>query len=345
MFKKKTNIKIALLCIISILSISIVGCSNNSSTSNAGDKLDITPITWGSASLGGSAQMVITAIGTVVSNKDPSLKITVQATGGTAENPRLLRDKAVEIGHTTEAYNAFTSQGRFEGEPPIEDMMVLMKTYGVEAIFIVLDKSEIKSMDDLAGKKICVGPPGAGITEMSTVMLEAYGYNDDNVNIITLGYNESVDGLKDGSIDVLASFTTGGIAAPYLSQLDETSNIRALNVSSEVLQPVYDKYPDFAESSIPAGALKSLKEEYTTLASFGVQICDTRLSEEAAYSIVKNTYENIEELSVYHFLASTLDIKTALNGIPKQIPIHPGTAKYLKEQGVWDDNYTVGELK
>lgn len=340
MFKKKTNIKIALICLISILTISMAGCS-----SNGGDKSGITPITWGSASLGGSAQMVITAIGTVVSNKDPSLKITVQATGGTAENPRLLRDKAVEIGHTTEAYNAFASQGRFEGEAPIEDMLVLMKTYGVEAIFVVLDGSEIKSMEDLAGKKICVGPPGAGITQMSTAMLEAYGYDDKNINIITLGYNESVDGLKDGSIDVLASFTTGGIAAPYLSQLDETSKIRALDLNSDVLQSAYDKFPDFAESVIPAGALKSLKDDYTTLASFGVQICDSRLSEEAAYSIVKNTYENIEELSVYHYLAKTLDLKTALVGIPKQIPIHPGTAKYLKEQGVWDDNYTIGKIK
>lgn len=33
--------------------------------------------TWGSASLGGSAQMVITAIGTLVSDKDPNLNINV----------------------------------------------------------------------------------------------------------------------------------------------------------------------------------------------------------------------------------------------------------------------------
>lgn len=345
MFNNKVKRIIALMCLVSVLLVMLVGCGDSNETADKGGSDGITPVTWGSASLGGSAQMVITAIGTVVSQKDPSLKITVQATGGTAENPRLLKSKSIDIGHTTEAYNAYKSLGRFEGEEPIEDMMVLMKTYGVEAVFVVLDGNEITSMDDLEGKKICVGPPGSGIAQMSTAMLEAYGYDEDSVNMITLGYNESVDGLKDRSIDVLASFTTGGIAAPYLSQLDETSKVRALELDLDVLQSAFDAYPDFAASTIPAGAIKPLTGDYPTLASFGVQTCDSRLSEEVAYSIVKNTYENIDELTVYHHLASTLDIETALNGIPKQIPIHPGAAKYFKEKGVWDEDYTIGELK
>ncbi|WP_138160442.1 TAXI family TRAP transporter solute-binding subunit [Peptoniphilus catoniae] len=346
---KKSKISAILLVILS-LSMILTSCGNKNSSSGetteenkTSSSGEVKNITWGSASLGGSAQMMVTAIGTVVQEKDPSLHITVQSTGGSAENPRLLRNGSIDIGHTTEAYNAYVGEGIFEGEGPIEDLMVVLKTYGVEALVLTLEDSPIKSMNDLVGKKVCIGPPGSGIAQMAQAILEAYDITD-KVTILNLGHNESVDSLKEGSIDVLFSFTTGGMPASYLQQLDSTSKIKAIPLDMNVLQKAFDKYKDYAGETIPEGAISCLDKPYETLASYGIQVTRKSLTEDEVYSIVKNTYENIPELENYIKLASALNIKTVLKGVPKELKIHPGAAKYFKEQGVWDDSYTIGEL-
>lgn len=155
---KKISIYLVMVMILTTI-LSACGKSKNDSVSTETSSEtvksgDAKNITWGSASLGGSAQMMITAIGTVVQEKDPGLNITVQSTGGSAENPRLLRSGNIDIGHTTEAYNAYVGEGIFEGEDPIEDMMVVLKTYGVEALVLTLEDSPIESMEDLVGKKV-----------------------------------------------------------------------------------------------------------------------------------------------------------------------------------------------
>ena len=69
------------------------------------------------------------------------------------------------------------------------------------------------------------------------------------------------------------------------------------------------------------------------------------MSEDVAYTIVKYIYESYDELCVYNNSCKALTIADALEGMPKEIPIHPGAAKYFKEVGVWDDAYTIGTVK
>jgi TRAP-type uncharacterized transport system substrate-binding protein len=43
----------------------------------------------------------------------------------------------------------------------------------------------------------------------------------------------------------------------------------------------------------------------------------------------------MEELGKYHQMAGKMSLDNALSGIPEQVPMHPGAAKYYKEKGVW----------
>lgn len=157
--------------------------------------------TWGSASMGGSAQLVITAIGTLVNDKDPTLNINVQSTGGSMENPRLLRNGDIDIAHTGEPYNAYFGEGRFEADGPMpEDTMVLMKTYPAGGLFVVKSDSPVQKMEDLKGKSIYLGPP-AGMIDQVKLLLEYYDINEDNSEFVVMGYNDGADALKDGTVE------------------------------------------------------------------------------------------------------------------------------------------------
>ncbi len=346
--KKKLAIALAFLTAIHLIGCSAPaagGSAETSGTKAAVNPASVTNLTWGSASMGGSAQLVITAIGTLVSDKDPSLNINVQSTGGSMENPRLLRNGEIDIAHTGEPYNAYHGLGRFSDDGPLsEDTMVLMKTYPAGGLFVVKADSDIQTVEDLRGKKVYLGPP-AGMIDQIKLLLEKYGINEDNTDFSIMGYNEGADALKDGTVDAAFCQYAGNQPASTTSQLDETSDIRPLAFTEDKLKELNEEYPDYGYYIAPAGTIKKQTEDLPVTCTWNTQLCTSKLSEEAAYSIVKNTYENIDELTKAHALCASLDKEHPLYGVPTDIPVHPGAAKYYQEIGAWDGSYTIGTVE
>jgi len=309
-------------------------------------KEQIKSLTWASASMGSSAQMMCSAIASIVNMNVPNLKLSVQTTGGSVENPRLFRDGKVDLCHTTEGYNAFTAKEVFEGEEPVE-LLALFKMYSNETVLVVLEDSPIQEVTDIKGKTVACGPPGSGTSQMSKGILVAYDlWENDSFKKVSLGYNESCDALKDGTVDAIFIFGSGNsLPSPALNQLDSTAKIRLIPEDDKVLQKAYDIFPGFAPSIMQAESLKALDHDVKVLASFSIEYAGKNLSEDDAYLIVKNTFENLDVLKIYHKLGSTMALEGALDGIPKDIPIHPGAAKYFKEKGVWKDDLIVGSLE
>lgn len=301
---------------------------------------DTVNITWSTASLGGTVQMVATAIATVINKYEPNYKITVQATGGSVENIRLLAAQECDIAHTTEGVNGYRGTGSFEGEPGVA-MQSLVKLYGNELVCLVMDQSALTDTKNLEGLKVCVGPTGSGVSQMASAYLRALGVYD-KCSVLNISYNDSVDALKDGTIDVLFAFTSGKMPNSYLTQLETSATVRALPLETGVFSQVFADQADFAATTLPPGSLECITQDYETFASFSIQFVDERMSEEVAYTIVKYIYESYDELVVYNNSCKALILEEAMIGLPLEIPVHPGAAKYFKEAGVWDDAYTVG---
>ena len=94
-----------------------------------------------------------TACASVLQEKIPNMSVTVQATGGSIENCRLLASGDINIGHTTQMYDAYVGQGPFAEDGPNDKILALMDLYDVESVAIVLDKSSIQSLEDLEGRQ------------------------------------------------------------------------------------------------------------------------------------------------------------------------------------------------
>lgn len=296
-------------------------------------------IVWGVAALGSSAQMVASAIGTVMTEKNPGVQVSVQATAGSNENVRLIKDGEITIANVNDGYNAVTAQGAYEGETPAT-LWALFNMYTNAYVVCVPANSPVKSLDDLAGKKVSLGPAGSGVYQAAYALFEAHGLID-KIQIETYSYNDANDALMDGSIDALVGLISGDIPSPALAQLDTSMELRVLEIDSEKIKSAYEKYPDYADGSISAGCIGAVKADMKVMAGFTIEYADANLSDEMAYAFVKTIYENVDTLGTYHQIAGKLSPDTALEGIPSQIPVHPGAAKYYKEAGVWKDHLTV----
>ena len=93
---------LAIILAVSMV-LSLAACGNDTPNQSTSGATGTTDVVWATASLGGTIQMVATAIATVVNKYESDLKITIQATGGSVENVRLFRGNEADIIHTTEA--------------------------------------------------------------------------------------------------------------------------------------------------------------------------------------------------------------------------------------------------
>jgi hypothetical protein len=341
----KKSKRVTLLSILLIVAL-LIGCSNgteqkeNSTDNSTGETNTITTLKWGTASLGSTAQMVGSAIGTVINSYEPNLKITVQTTGGATENPRSMYNKQLDICHVNDPHSASNGIGPFEGEPKVE-LWALFTMYPNEIVFVTLEDSPIKSVADFVDKRISTGPPGSGTSQNTKAIITEYGIWDKIKNS-NLGYNESVDALKDGTVDAIALYSNFGTPSPAMAQLDQSTDYKLVEMDEKILEAVYEKYPDYGPMPVKAGSYKAAKEDFYTLASFSSEMADSRMSDEVAYTFVKNIYEHLDELAKYHAMCQNFSLETALSGVPKGVPVHPGAAKYYQEKGVWRDDLTIG---
>ena len=342
--------KLTAILLVTALSASLLaGCAQSSSGSapggssgagsTAGAGLDIT---WGAGTLGGTIQLMATACGSVLQDKIDGTTVTVQATGGSIENCRLLSSGDLDIGHTTQMYDAYVGQGPFADDGPNDKILALMNLYNVESIAIVREDSDIQSLEDLAGKRVVLGPTGSGIAGMATAMMTAYGYDKSSCDMLNLANDQAVDALKDGTVDMIWGFVSANVPASYLESLYTTTKCRALPQDPEKIALACESSKDFFQSTIAASTFPFQGEDYVNLASPAEQFASANLSEDAAYTFVKTICENVDALETYYAPASCISVENALNGLPKDVPIHPGAARYYKEAGVWDDAYTIG---
>ena len=324
----------------------LTSCSNGGSTSGgtSGNSSDgVLNITWGAGTLGGTIQLLSTACASVIQDKIPGSTVTVQATGGSIENCRLLASGDLDVGHTTQMYDAYVGQGPFAEDGPNDKILALMNLYNVESIAIVKADSKIQSLEDLAGKRVVLGPTGSGIASMATAIMTAYGYDSSNCDMLNLANDQAVDALKDGTVDMIWGFASAKTPASYLESLYTTTDCRALPQDPEKIAAACSQSKDFFQSTIEGGTFPFQSEDYVNLASPAEQFASAAMSEEDAYTFVKTICENVDALATYYAPASCVNVEDALNGLPKDVPIHPGAARYYQEVGVWSDDYQIGK--
>ena len=357
---------LSMILVVSMLTATLAGCGGSSVSSNSvpassavlsetapssaasapttaalSEKADLT---WGTGTLGGTIQLMGTACASVLQSEIDNLTMSIQATGGSIENCRLLSTGDIDIGHTTQMYDAYVGEGPFAEDGANDKILALMDIYNVESVAIVLDKSEIQSLEDLKGKNVVLGPTGSGIASMATAVMTAYGYDSSNCNMLNLANDQAVDALKDGTVDMIWGFCSAKNPASYLESLYSSVDCRALAQDPEKIAVACSNSKDFFQSTIAGGTLPFQQEDYINLAAPAEEFASARLSEEAAYMIVKTICENVDKLETYFAPAKCINVQDALHGLPEEGPIHPGAAKYYKEAGVWDDSYTIGTI-
>ncbi|WP_342512902.1 TAXI family TRAP transporter solute-binding subunit [Sporosarcina sp. FSL K6-1522] len=257
--------------------------------------------------------------------EETGIKTTAEVSQASAANMTSLKDGDAEIAfvQTDIAYYASKGELMFDGDV-IDNVSAIGALYPETVQLITLDKSGIKTYEDLKGKKVSVGAPGSGTYANAEQLLEIHGLTMDDIKPQSLDFGESQESLQAGQID--AAFITAGTPTGAVEGLNAVAKVFVVPVEDDKADALIAKYPYYAKEIIPAGTYGLAAE--TPAVSVGAMLAiQNDIPEELGYQITKAIYDNASKLQ--HAKGKLIQAEKGLDGIG--IPVHPGAQKYFDE--------------
>ena len=226
-------------------------------------------------------------------------------------------------------YYAWNGKFQFEGKP-VKELRAIGTLYPEPIQIVVRADSDIKTLQDLAGKKVVVGAAGSGCAATAERVLKAAGVWD-KIDPVYQTFSEAAQSLVLGQVD--AEFTVIAYPAPAIDQIAVKVPVRLISVPDNVVEKLHNEgYPFYVKVTIPKGTYNGMDEDAQTIAVKSTFVVHKDVPDEVVYEMTKILYDNIDELAKAHQVAKQIDIHHAFDGL--MVPLHPGAIKYYEEKGI-----------
>ena len=255
--------------------------------------------------------------------------ITIQQTEGPVQNITLTDGRLTDFGMTTLglAQQAWQGKGEWTRGRHYRDFRATFPMYDTPFHFIALEKSGIRQVRDLNGRKAGVGPKGGTCGTYIPQIFKVLGIE------ATIRHGQAADmaaSLQDGLIEAFP-FCAGVPVGAY-SDLEAMNKVRFFTFTRDEIRRIKAAFPELSESIIPRGAYRQLREDQLTVGVFNFAIAHKDVPEDLVYEITKAVLEGQSQLLKAHPAAKETLLENW--GRNTSIPFHPGALRYLKEKGI-----------
>ena len=199
----------------------------------------------------------------------------------------------------------------------------------MEQVQIVTLDPEIKTVADLAGKKVSIGAAGSGVYFNAIDILGVYGLTEADIVPTYQGFGDSANALKDGQID--AAFVVAGAPTTAITDLATTKDVHLVALDDEHVTKLLETSPYYAKNVISADTYTGLDGDVTTVAVGAVVLAANTVSEDAVYALCADIFDNAADLVSSHAKYGELSLEYGAS--IASVPYHPGAAKYFAEKG------------
>jgi TRAP transporter TAXI family solute receptor len=273
------------------------------------------------------------AMANVLSKTLPNTSATVEVTGGSVDNIKLIQNGQTDLGFSMvdTAYEAMMGTGKFKEKVPMRTLAVV---HPLVMHVVTVEGRGIEKMADLKGKRVSTGPPGSGTEVMALRILEAYGLDPNkDVQRERLNVSEAANALKDRKID--AFMHAAGIPLPAVTDVSATPGLKVKLIDhADAVDAMNKKYgPIYAKGRIKAKSYVSQDRENATATVWGVIYVNEKMSEKVAYDVVKTLFDKQPDLVLAHRESENLTLDNQTIGA-SPVPWHPGALKFFKEKGI-----------
>ncbi len=311
--------KLFCLLLAAALALGGAGCAQQS-----GD------IRFGTGGTGGTYYAYGSAASQVLGSDE--MKFDVKTTAGSSANLRLLSEDYVRLAfaQTDQITDAWNGTGSFEGKA-LTGYRAVASLYDEHCQIVASAASGIRSVEDLAGKRVSVGEEESGVIRNAEQILLAYGLTFEMLGGVEhLSFSDAAAAVAEGKLD--AFFCTAGVPTSAVSNLARETEIVLVPQGAEELARLTGTYGSYTASEIPAGTYPGQTEPVPTAAVRAALLASDKLTDGQVYAITSGLFANASALQNATPSDTPLSLERALDGVT--IPFHPGAARYYSENGV-----------
>jgi TRAP transporter TAXI family solute receptor len=256
------------------------------------------------------------------------LKIRNLETQGSLENVRLIASKGADYAlvQSNVAAMAYGGEGAFAQGGAVTSLRALGSLFPEPLHIIVSAKSEIRTLADLRGKRVALGPPSSGTRADALAVLAAHGLTvQDFAEIRDDGLEDAPGRLRSGRLD--AFFATVGVPAREVQRLATRHPIRMISLDVGVIAGLVTQHPGLLRLLIPANTYPGQKDDVTTVAATALLVTHADIPDSEAAVALSLFFENPDYLSAGSAQGAKIAKRTGLRGIT--IPVHPAAGRYF----------------
>jgi uncharacterized protein len=196
--------------------------------------------------------------------------------------------------------------------------------------------SGIKTLADIKGKRVYMGPPAGGFyTQSSSYLSVATGLTPKkDFEVIRLPWGQGMQAMLDGQIDVFLRPTSIGSAV--ISQIGAKKKFVLLGAGAAAdtkkWQKVMIEQLINENATIPAGTYKNqVGGDVRTTAANSFILVRKKMDNDLIYKMLKAMWANLAEIHNSAAVLKTLSKANPLAGV--NVPLHPGAVKYYNKVG------------
>jgi TRAP transporter TAXI family solute receptor len=270
--------------------------------------------------------------------------VEIIARGGGVANPMVVEQGKAEIAMSNVATSLWAMNGEelYNGKKATHIRSLVGGLNPVYMAMIVkndfIKKTGLDTMDKIftSGKplRIVMKPQGSNVPPTVDMMLAAYGLDRAKIKaqggeIIQVNPEQTPDIMREGRADILLDTVLKG--HPMITEVSLTADVTFMDLSEKARKKLSEnglkaaQYPEWFKG----------QKGPTWGADFGTHlIARDDLPDDVAYKIVKTFIEKRADLVKAYPAFNAFDPKAAAKPENNGIPLHPGAAKYYKEQGM-----------
>jgi uncharacterized protein len=280
--------------------------------------------------------------------------VTVNPYPSTTGAMKAAMDGNGEIGYTADVgmTQLYAGEGGFKGFKPAKGMLVhTWYAYPMESFMATSAKEagKYKCWGDFSGKPVFFTTAGFMNWLNFQRIYKTLGYQFKHVQIDA---KSQTDALQAGTIAGAVAYTTGGRSlAPYWKETEVRMDLRVINPCPQEVQKL-KAAGLLIENVDPKVAFTKdvgVKDIQAVPILFAYNV-RADMPEDVVYKMVSAFYKDKDQLAKTDpgFVMMAKDFVgmqvTGINANP-DVPVHPGLAKFLKEQKAWNDKWKIASGK
>jgi hypothetical protein len=299
--------------------------------SSAASGAELAPLVLGTATPGGGFAVYGQAVADTLREIDPTLGLTLQATGGSTENIPLLESGKLDLAlvEGTTAHEALTGIGRAPA-----DLRLVAAMYPSPGMFVVRADSSYRTIRDLRGERVVFGAATSGLVVLARYVLDGLGL-DLRCDFDAVLLERAADGPPMVLRGEAAALWGAGIGWPGFAGVARgPQGARFIAAEPDDIARIRAKHAFLHTMTVPAGSYPGQDHAINTVGTWSLILARPGLPEEAAYRFARALHRGQPALGQRLAQARDTTPENTLAAARGPDLLHPGVARYLREIGL-----------